>query len=75
MRRTWSPDATCSYGLQLFNDLVWGRKSAAPVIFPGLTSAFELVRPNLLSLIRGPLSIKLNGTVITENLVVPAGKG
>lgn len=69
--------ATCSYGLQLFNDLVWGRKPAVfrVDLLPGtyqvrLSLCDQTSRP----LIRGPLSIKLNGTVITENLVVPAGK-
>jgi hypothetical protein len=69
--------ATSSYGLQLFNDLVWGRKPAVfrVDLIPGnyqvrLSLCDQTANP----LSRGPLNIRLNGTVLAEDLVIPAGK-
>lgn len=68
---------TGAYGLQLFNDLVWGFH---PAVFqvdlePGsyqihLTLCDRSEKP----LTRGPMGIKVNGETLADNLVVPAGK-
>lgn len=66
-----------SYGLQLFNDLVWGRKPAVfrVDLLPGTYQIrLSLYDQTSNPLAHGPFRISLNGRVLTENLVVPAGK-
>jgi len=68
---------TGAYDLQLLNDLVW---ACVPAVFrvdlePGsyqiqITLCDRSENP----LTRGPMSIKINGEIVTDNLVVPAGK-
>lgn len=72
-----SGTTTASYGLQLFNDLVWGRKPAVfrVDLLPGTYQVrLSLCDQTANPLSHGPLSIRLNGTVLAEDLVIPAGK-